>query len=568
MDVKRGWRSAAALLLCVLLSFCALSVPVRASGTGETKPPVNFMSYEAAVACFDFDTAAANWCSKFGLDPVTKLGEARQAILAGTDPALIIGLATFARDTGHGGEKLVVTNAFRPACYQEALGLHDYNRNTGPYRKAMTWNGRNVVDFWWNAENAPGWPDRYSIDLRAYDLQALDLDIFYRAALRLWDNGWVGNYYARPGCSSHNSGTAVDLSNYWIATNFATVYEYNGVKYDMADYGIYKPLQPTASSAGEAWHITSAPAMLGMGNYDAAFASGFETVYGMYYNPAILGWNMDGGWSLYLGAGVAVLQIRLCQLGLLDAKYVTGYYCTHTHAAMREFQAQNGLAADGICGGGTLARLMPEKEPVQDAVSPVLIRAEITQSHTKGFRILVSGRDDQRLNAYRVDTRLEGQEEWVTRYYNATLSGETELDVDLWAQGNYEVRAAACDAAGNESELYSPGTVYHDTTAPELRCLTVSDIGEDGFVLTAKATDNVAVAGFRVRLTSAIGTVREDFYDGNGYGAFEIRGVGPGTWTLAVTAVDVRGNESGYTFDWKYTQGAGQPGVSVTHYGG
>ena len=73
MDVKRGWRSAAALLLCVLLSFCALSVPVRASGTGETKPPVNFMSYEAAVACFDFDTAAANWCSKFGLDPVTKL---------------------------------------------------------------------------------------------------------------------------------------------------------------------------------------------------------------------------------------------------------------------------------------------------------------------------------------------------------------------------------------------------------------------------------------------------------------------------------------------------------------
>ena len=44
--------------------------------------------------------------------------------------------------------------------------------------------------------------------------------------------------------------------------------------------------------------------------------------------------------------------------------------------------------------------------------------------------------------------------------------------------------------------------------------------------------------------------------------------MGPGTWTLAVTAVDVRGNESGYTFDWKYTQGAGQPGVSVTHYGG
>ena len=94
------------------------------------------LSYEEAVTYFDFDTAASNWCTNFGMDPTVSLEEAKAAILHGTDRELVIRLATFARDVGYGDEKLIVTNAFRPACYQEVIGLHDSNANTGPFRRA------------------------------------------------------------------------------------------------------------------------------------------------------------------------------------------------------------------------------------------------------------------------------------------------------------------------------------------------------------------------------------------------------------------------------------------------
>ena len=36
-----------------------------------------------------------------------------------------------------------------------------------------------------------------------------------------------------------------------------------------------------------------------------------------------------------------------------------------------------------------------------------------------------------------------------------------------------------------------------------------------------------------------------------------------GVWTLTVTASDAAGNESRYTFDWKYTAGEARPGLTV-----
>ena len=202
---KALFRTLTALLCAALLLG---TVPA-----GAADDEIRFLSYEEALTYFDFNTAATNWCTNFGWDPVTKLWDAREAILAGTDPELIIRLATYARDTGHADEKLIVTNSFRPACYQEVIGLHDSNANTGPFRKAMRWNGRSLTDFWWTAEEAPGWPEDYAIDLQQYDVSTLDPLYFYRAALRLWDNGWVSNYYAKPGCSAHNSGTAIDIGN-------------------------------------------------------------------------------------------------------------------------------------------------------------------------------------------------------------------------------------------------------------------------------------------------------------------------------------------------------------------
>lgn len=550
--------------MALLLAVCPIGALAEDTAP-EERPTIRFLSYEEAVTYFDFDRAASNWCNKFGMNPYTQLAEAKQAILAGTDPDLIIGLATFARDTGHGGEKLIVTTAFRPASYQETLGLHDANINTGPYRNAMKWNGRKVTDFWWKAEQAQGWPDKYAIDLSRYDISTLDLRIFYRAALRLWDNGWVNGYYAKPGFSSHNSGTAMDISNYWIATNFATAYDYNGRTYHMEDYGIYKPLQPTDSSAGETWHITSAPSMMGLGNYDNAFDSGFEVVYGMYFNPSLRGWDMDSGWSIYLGAGVAVLQLRLCQLGLLESRYVTGYYCSKTEAAVRAFQQKHNLDPDGICGSGTMKLLMKADAPAADKNAPTLTSSRITRVTGTGLTVHVSAEDDRALNAFRVETRALDDEYWVPRYYNAPSGGEGDLDVDIWAEGEYLVRVTALDAAGNASASTSPDMVFVDATPPSLDRLSVSDITEDGFTLKVQASDNGMLEVFRAVLTDRDENVRQfDFGTGD---TSVITGVSEGVWTVAVEAEDSCGNRSVYTFRWQYEAGQARPGLTITRLG-
>lgn len=452
---KQGIRTLAAALLAVLLLGALPALAADGEDGAEESSTIDFLSYEEAVTYFDFDTAASNWCTNFGMDPTVSLEEAKAAILHGTDRELVIRLATFARDVGYGDEKLIVTNAFRPACYQEVIGLHDSNANTGPFRRALLWNGRSVTNFWWDAETAPGWPEDYAIDLSAYDIQTLDLRYYYRAALRLWDNTWANGYYARPGCSGHNSGNAMDISNYWLGANFKTSYANpkTGVVYHMADYGLYKPLQPSATTAGETWHITSSQEVLALGNYDNALLSGYEIVYALYYNPSLRGWSMADGRGVYIGAGVTVLQIELCRRGLLEEKYITGYFCSKTDEAVRAFQSQQGLVSDGIAGSGTVNALLSEEPRTGDTAAPELTASTVGAATSKGFSLFLSGTDEKGLNAFRVDTRGEGDDVWVTRYYNAPASGSGTLDVDIWRQGNYAVRAAACDTDGNESPL-------------------------------------------------------------------------------------------------------------------
>ena len=537
----------------------------------EESSTIDFLSYEEAVTYFDFDTAASNWCTNFGMDPTVSLEEAKAAILHGTDRELVIRLATFARDVGYGDEKLIVTNAFRPACYQEVIGLHDSNANTGPFRRALLWNGRSVTNFWWDAETAPGWPEDYAIDLSAYDIQTLDLRYYYRAALRLWDNTWANGYYARPGCSGHNSGNAMDISNYWLGANFKTSYANpkTGVVYHMADYGLYKPLQPSATTAGETWHITSSQEVLALGNYDNALLSGYEIVYALYYNPSLRGWSMADGRGVYIGAGVTVLQIELCRRGLLEEKYITGYFCSKTDEAVRAFQSQQGLVSDGIAGSGTVNALLSEEPRTGDTAAPELTASTIGAATSKGFSLFLSGTDEKGLNAFRVDTRGEGDDVWVTRYYNVPVSGSGTLDVDIWRQGNYAVRAAACDTDGNESPLADVGTVFIDTTSPVIRSLTITDITETGFSLHHRVTDNGTLAGLSVTLTSDTGETRSSFLvtDGESDFPWSAEGLTEGVWTISVTASDAAGNESRYTFDWKYTAGTARPGLTVARLG-
>ena len=561
-------RTRAIRLLAALLVIAALLGALLVGAEDGAAPEIDFLSYEEALRYFDFDHAASNWCDKFGMNPLTQLEEARQAILAGTDRRLIIGLATFARDTGHAGEKLTINTAFRPACYQEALGLHDANYYTGPYRNNMTWNGRNAVTFWWNAERAQGWPEAYAIDLSGYDVETMDVGIFYRRALQLWDNSWISAYFAKPGCSSHNSGTAIDVSIYsWIGSTFDTSFTYNGRTYDMEDYGIYKPLQPSETSAGETWHITCDAPAVALGNYDGAYESGFEVVYGMYFNPALKGWNLDSGWGIYLGAGVACLQLRLCQLGLLEERYITGYYCSRTEAAVMAFQAAHGLEADGICGMGTMTLLMRPDERAADSRAPVLSAASVTDTTAGGFTLYVSASDDAALSAYRVETRREDGEASTVRYYNAYASGSGDLWVDIWQEGSYALTVSALDAAGNESPRRELAPVYVDATPPVLRCLRVSEITAEGFVLSVDARDDRAVALVRVELVSDSGQQREQATASDGRTDVTFGGLTDGVWTITVTAEDGCGNRSSYTLAWQYAAGTALPGRTITHYG-
>ena len=127
---------------------------------------------------------------------------------------------------------------------------------------------------------------------------------------------------------------------------------------------------------------------------------------------------------------------------------------------------------------------------------------------------------------------------------------------------------AACDAAGNESELKDVESVFIDTTPPRLVELALRNITENSFDLTARATDNGELTGFTVTLASDAGETREIFLasDGSGDYPWTIDEITEGTWTITVTAEDFRGNTSAHTFHWQFTAGVPMPGVTVTWY--
>ena len=89
--------------------------------------------------------------------------------------------------------------------------------------------------------------------------------------------------------------------------------------------------------------------------------------------PQTLGLLYSGNakyFSLYpgdRGADVETLQVRLKQLGYYTYSEITGYFGTITKSALKEFQRQNGLAADGIAGKNTRAVLYSDDAKAYDA---------------------------------------------------------------------------------------------------------------------------------------------------------------------------------------------------------
>ena len=91
---KQGIRTLAAALLAVLLLGSLPALAADGEDCAEESSTIDFLSYEEAVTYFDFDTAASNWCTNFGMDPTGSLEEAKAAIHPGTNSQLGLRLAT------------------------------------------------------------------------------------------------------------------------------------------------------------------------------------------------------------------------------------------------------------------------------------------------------------------------------------------------------------------------------------------------------------------------------------------------------------------------------------------
>ena len=71
------------------------------------------------------------------------------------------------------------------------------------------------------------------------------------------------------------------------------------------------------------------------------------------------------------GADVKALQQRLYKLGYYTYDKITGYFGTATEHALKEFQAQNGLAVDAKAGKNTRALLYSSDAPEWDCIDRV-----------------------------------------------------------------------------------------------------------------------------------------------------------------------------------------------------
>ena len=91
------------------------------------------------------------------------------------------------------------------------------------------------------------------------------------------------------------------------------------------------------------------------------------------------------------GAAVTKLQNRLVELGLLSSSNVTGTYDTTTREAVRTYQSQNGLTADGIAGSATQHSLYGTVETGyydnnQGATGMTLYTPELIDWYTGGIQ--------------------------------------------------------------------------------------------------------------------------------------------------------------------------------------
>ena len=84
------------------------------------------------------------------------------------------------------------------------------------------------------------------------------------------------------------------------------------------------------------------------------------------------------------GEQVRSLQSRLSQLGYLSSSFVSGTYDTATQQAVRQFQAANGLTADGAAGSATQSQLYASGAVAAQAAR---VAGDNTQRQSEEYRL-------------------------------------------------------------------------------------------------------------------------------------------------------------------------------------
>lgn len=251
------------------------------------------IAMDAALKYLDFGVANKRWKALYQCSD----DEAETKNIKCLDERLIMRLGALSKDNS---KNISISMGFRPSSYQEML----IERNGG------IWN-----------------PSKCK----------MDNDLIGNL------KGWVGGNFsvcAAPGTSNHNSGAAVDVSNFW-AVNL------NNEK--LAPYGLIKNVD------GEDWHIVliELKDLKGYDKVNYAIKKGFEPIIAPCADTYV------SGKYVCRGANVALLQKRLYEMSFLKGS-VDGVFGEATKSAVMAFQKYAGLAEDGIAGAKTIAALFGE----------------------------------------------------------------------------------------------------------------------------------------------------------------------------------------------------------------
>ena len=368
----KNTRRLFSFFFCFVFIFCSapvFSFPAQAA--------VSFLSYNEALEYFDFTPAVNNWNTYYH----GTVAQAKEQILNGTSKDLIIRLGTLARDLKQSKKSISVTNAFRPASYQEALCLYNYS-------SYFTWNSSKCKE-----------TNSYLENLKCWEGSCSDC--------------------AKPGASNHNTGESMDVGG-WLRNIAISTFNNN---YSSL-YGVIKNV------SSELWHVSlngGGANKSGYDRYSYALSKGYEITY----MPCAK--NTSG--YIKKGANVAEIQKKLNSLGYTDDSgkklTVDGIFGDRMEQAVKKFQKANGLTVDGICGANTLNKLfkvvnvkvsvedMTVKCKQSDYAEPVVITNEkYTITYKSSSPEVVSVSSDGRVTA-----NLPGSAK--IRCTVTTASGET-----------------------------------------------------------------------------------------------------------------------------------------------